>query len=160
MNKSQKRKSRDLGVKIKENKNSISRLSLRDSTYVVDTSAKKGNNIVKKVSVVKAKDEQAVSVIMNCKGSKKVINNSKKVCSTFNNSKDKDYKKSNKNKDAISENKEGLGVSEVNNSNNKKRLSKVNISKSDNKDYTTADNNSREVSIVRGNKNIGARESR
>jgi hypothetical protein len=103
-------------------------LSLRDNKCVVNISAKKENSIVKKVSVVKAKDKEAVSIVMNYKGNKEVINNSKKVFSTFNNNKDKDYKKSSKNKNIISKNKRGLGVSKVNGSNNKKGLSKVNIS--------------------------------
>jgi hypothetical protein len=160
VNKSQKKKSCDLGVGIKEDKDSISRLSLRDNACVVNISAKKGNNIVKKVGVIKAKDKQAISVVMNYKGNKEVINNSKKVFSVFNNNKDKDYKKSNKDKDVISENKGDLGVSKVNSSNNKKELSKVNISKSDNKDCTKTGDNSRRVSIIRGNKNISKKKSR
>jgi hypothetical protein len=126
---------------------------------VTDISAEKRNNIVEKVSVIKARDKQAISIIINYKGNKKVINNSKKVFNTFNNSKDKDYKKSNKDKNIISENKEGLSVSEVNSSNNKKEPSKVNINKSDNKDYIKASNNSKEVSIIKGDKNISKRES-
>jgi hypothetical protein len=106
---------------------------LRDSTYVTDISAKKENNIIKKVSVVKAKNKQAISVVINYKGDKKVINNNKKVFNTFNNNKDKDYKESNKDKNIISKNKEGLSVSKVNRNNNKKGLSKVNVNKSDNK---------------------------
>jgi hypothetical protein len=100
---------------------------------VANTSAKKKNSMVKKVSVIKAKDKQAVNIIINYKDSKKVINNSKEVFSVFNNSKDKDYKKSNKDKNTINKNKRGLDVSEVNRSNNKKRLSKVNVSKSNNR---------------------------
>jgi hypothetical protein len=105
MNKSQKEESYDLGVKIKKDKNSISRLSLRDSTCVTNISAEKGNNIVEKVSVIKARNKQTISIVINYKGDKKVINNNKKVFSTFNNNKDKDYKKSNKDKDAVSKNK-------------------------------------------------------
>jgi hypothetical protein len=160
VNKSQKKKSRDLGVKIKKDKNSTSRLSLENSTCVVNTSAKKGNNVIEKVSVVKAKDKQAVSIIINYKGGKKVINNSKEVFNMFNNNKDKDYKKSNKNKNIISKNRGGLGVGKVNSSNNKKGPSKVNVNKSNNKDYTKANNNSKKVSTVKGNKNIGGKESR
>jgi hypothetical protein len=77
----------------------------------------------------------------------------------FNNNKDKDYKKSSKDKDIISENRGDLGISKVNNSNNKEGPSKVNVSKSDNKDCTKAGNNSRKVSVVRGDKNISKRES-
>jgi hypothetical protein len=159
INKSQKEESRDLGVKIKEDKDSTSRLSLRNSICVANTSAKKRNNIVEKVGVVKARDKQAVSVVMNYKSGKKVINNNKKVFSMFNNNKDKDYKKSNKDEDTVSENKGGLGVSEVNSSNNKKGLSKVNINKNNNKDCTKAGDNSREVSAVKGDKNIGRKEN-
>jgi hypothetical protein len=43
----------------------------------------------------------------------------------FNNNKDKDYKKSNKDKNAISENRRGLGVNKVNNSNNKKNQARL-----------------------------------
>jgi hypothetical protein len=120
-------------------------LSLGDSACVADTSAKKGNNIVKKVSVIKARDKQAVNVVINCKDGKEVINNNKKVFNTFNNNKDKDYKKSNKDKNTI---------------NNKKGLSKVNISKSDDKDCIKAGNNSKKVSVIKGDKNINKRESR
>jgi hypothetical protein len=77
----------------------------------------------------------------------------------FNKNKDKDYKKSSKDKNIISKNRGGLNISEVNNSNNKKRLSKVNINKSNNKDCIKASDNSREVSIIKGNKNINKRES-
>jgi hypothetical protein len=160
INKSQKRKSCNLGVKIRENKNSISRLSLKDSVYVTDISAKKENSIVKKVGVVKAKDKQTVNIVINCKDSKKVINNNKKVFSTFNNNKNKDYKKSNKDKDIISKNRGGLSVNKVNNSNNKKGLNKVNVNKSNNKDCIKTGDNSRKVSIIKGNKNINRRESR
>jgi hypothetical protein len=135
-------------------------LSLGDSACVADTSAKKGNNIVKKVSVIKARDKQAVNVVINCKDGKEVINNNKKVFNTFNNNKDKDYKKSNKDKNTISKNKGGLDISEVNSSNNKKGLSKVNISKSDDKDCIKAGNNSKKVSVIKGDKNINKRESR
>jgi hypothetical protein len=82
------------------------------------------------------------------------------VFNAFDNNKDKNYKKSSKDKDAISENGRGLDVSEVDSSNNKKGLSKVNISKSNNRDCIEAGNNSREVSTVRGDKNIGGKESR
>jgi hypothetical protein len=160
INKSQKKESRNLGVKIRENKDSTSRLSLRDSMYIVDTSAERGNNIVEKVSVVKARNKQAISVVMNYKSDKEVINNSKEVFNAFNNSKDKDYKKSNKDKNVISKNRGGLDVSEVNNNNNKKGPSKVNVSESDNKDYTKVGNNSRGVSAVKGDKNISGKESR
>jgi hypothetical protein len=160
VNKSQKEESRDLGVKIEEDKDSISRLNLGDSAYVTDTSAEKGNSIVKKVGVVKARDKQAINVVINCKGNKKVINNSKKVFSVFNNNKDKDYKKSSKDKDVISENGRGLDVAEVNGSDNKKGLSKVDISKSNNKDYTKAGNNSRKVSVMKDDKNISEKKSR
>jgi hypothetical protein len=128
--------------------------------YIANISIKEENNIIEKVSIIKAKDKQTVSVIINCKGDKKVINNNKKVFSTFNNNKDKNYKKSNKNENTISKNREGLSVSEVNSNNNKKRLSKVNINKSNNKDYTKVDNNSRRVSIIKDDKNIGKKESR
>jgi hypothetical protein len=160
VNKSQKKESRDLGVKIRKDKDSTSRLSLEDSTYIANISAEEENNIIEKVSIIKARDKQAVSVIINCKGDKKVINDNKEVFSVFNNNKDKDYKESNKDKDAVSENKGGLGVDKINNSNNKKGPSKVNISKSNNKDCTKADNNSREVSAVKNDKNISGRESR
>jgi hypothetical protein len=127
--------------------------------YIINTSAKKGNNIVKKVSVIKARDKQAVSVVINYKSGKKVINNSKKVFSAFDNNKNKDYKKSSKDKNIISENREGLSVSKVNNSNNKKGPSKVNINKSNNRNYTKVSDNSREVNIVKSDKNISKRES-
>jgi hypothetical protein len=159
VNKSQKRESCDLSIRIKEDKDSINRLSLRDSVCIADISAKKGNNIIEKVSVIKAKDKQAVNIVINCKGNKKVINNSKKVFNTFNNSEDKDYKENNKNKDIISKNKEGLGISEVNNNNNKKEPSKVNINKSNNKDCIKAGNNSKKVSVIKGDKNISERKS-
>jgi hypothetical protein len=159
VNKSQKEESRDLGVGIKEDKDSTNRLSLGDGTYIADTSVKEGNDMVKKVGVVKAKDKQAVSIVINCKGGKEVINDNKKVFSAFNNSKDKDYKKSNKDKNTVSENKRGLGVSKVNSSDNKKRPSKVNVSESDNKDCIKAGNNSRRVSAVKDDKNIGEKES-
>jgi hypothetical protein len=159
MNKSQKRKSRDLGVKIRKDKDSTNRLSLGDNVCVANTNVKKRNSVVKKVSVVKAKDKQTVSIVINYKGDKEVINNNKKVFSTFDNNKDKNYKKSNKNKNVISKNKGGLGVNKVNGSNNKKGLSKVNINKSDDKDYIKTSNNSKEVSIVRGDKNISKKES-
>jgi hypothetical protein len=77
----------------------------------------------------------------------------------FNNNKDKDYKKSSKNKNIISENKKGLNISKVNSNNNKKRLNKVNINKSDNKDYIKVGNNSKEVSTVKGDKNISEKRS-
>jgi hypothetical protein len=112
---------------------------LGDGTCVINTSAKRGNDIIEKVSIVKAKDKQAISIVINCKGDKKVINNNKKVFNVFDNNKDKDYKKSNKDKNVISENKGGLGVSEVNKSNNKKGLSKVNISKSNNRRKSSKD---------------------
>jgi hypothetical protein len=159
VDKSQKGKSRDLGVGIREDKDSISGLSLGDGVYVADISAEKGNSMVEKVGVVKARDEQAVSVVINCKGGKEVINNSKKVFSAFNN-KNKDYKKSSEDKDAVSKNKGGLGVNKVNNSNNKKGPSEVNVNKSDDKDCIKAGDDSRGVSVIRGNKNIDRRESR
>jgi hypothetical protein len=127
--------------------------------YVIDISVKEKNNIVEKINVVKARDKQAVNVVINYKGDKEAINNNKKVFNVFNNSKDKDYKKSSENKDAISKNRGGLGVSEVNSSNNKKRLSEVNVNKSDNKDYIKTGDNSREVSTVRGDKNISEKKS-
>jgi homoaconitase/3-isopropylmalate dehydratase large subunit len=126
---------------------------------VANISAKKGNNIVKKVDVVKAKDKQAINVVINYKDGKKVINNSKEVFNTFDNNKDKDYKKSNKNKNTVNKNKGGLGISKVNSSNNKKGLSKVNISKSNNKDCIKTGDNSRKVSVIRGDKNISEKES-
>jgi hypothetical protein len=82
------------------------------------------------------------------------------VFNAFNNNKDKDYKKSSKNKNVINKNREGLGINKVNNSNNKKRPSNVNINKSNNKDYTKTSDNSKRMSIIRGDKNIGKRESR
>jgi hypothetical protein len=115
--------------------------------------------VVKKGGVIKARDKQVISIVINYESGKKVINNSKKVFSAFNNNKDKNYKKSNKNKNIISENKGGLGISEVNGSNNKKGPSKVNVNKSDDKDYTKASNNSKEVSVIKGDKNIGEKES-
>jgi hypothetical protein len=127
--------------------------------YVADISAEKGNSIVEKVSVIKARDKQAVSIIINCKSDKKVINNNKKVFNVFNNSENKDYKKSNKDKNIISKNRGDLSISEINSNNNKKGLSKVNVNKSDNKDCIKAGNNSRKVSVVRGDKNINKRES-
>jgi hypothetical protein len=159
VNKRQKKESYDQGVKIREDKDSTNRLSLGDNVCVADISAERGNSIVEKVSVVKARDKQAVSVVINYKGGKKVINNSEKVFNTFNNNKNKDYKESNKDEDAVSENRGGLGVSEVNGSDNKKGPSEVNISKSNNKDYTKTGDNSKEVSVIRGDKNIGERES-
>jgi hypothetical protein len=132
---------------------------LGDSVCVADISTKKENNMVKKVSIIKAKDKQAISVIMNYKGGKEVINNSKEVFSVFNNNKNKDYKESNKDKDVVNKNKGGLGVSKVNSNNNKKRPSKVNVYKSNNKDCTKVSDNSKEVIIIRGNKNISKRES-
>jgi hypothetical protein len=128
--------------------------------YVANTSAKEENNVIEKINVVKAKDKKAVSIVINYKGDKEVINNSKKVFSTFNNNKDKNYKKSNKDKDIISKNKRGLNISKINSSNNKEGPSKVNINKSDDKDYIKAGNNSREASTVRGDKNIGGKGSR
>jgi hypothetical protein len=160
VNKSQKGESRDLGVRIREDKDSTSGLSLGDSVCVTDISAEKENSMVEKVGVVKAKDEQAVNIVINCKGDKEVINNSKKVFSAFNNNKNKDYKESNKDENTVSENRGGLGVNKVNSSNNKKEPSEVNVNKSDNKDCTKAGDNSRGVSVVRGDKNIGKRESR
>jgi hypothetical protein len=160
VNKSQKEKSCDQGIKIKEDIDSISRLSLKDSVYVADISAKGKNSIIEKVSIIKAKDKEAVSVVTNYKGNEKVINNSKKVFNMFNNNKNKDYKKSSKNKNIISKNKKGLDINEVNSSNNKKELSKVNISESNNKDCTKTSDNSKEVSIVKSNKNIDKRGSR
>jgi hypothetical protein len=56
----------------------------------------------------------------------------------FDNSENKDYKKSSEDKNIISKNKGGLSVGEVDNSDNKKGLSKVNVSKSDDRDYTEA----------------------
>jgi hypothetical protein len=159
VNKSQKEESCDLGVKIKEDKDNINRLSLKNSVCVADISAKKKNSIVKKVSVIKAKDKQAVSIVINYKSSKKVINNNKEVFNVFNNNKNKDYKKSNKNKNAISKNKGGLGVNKVNSNNNKKGLSKVNINKNNNKNCIKAGDNNKKVSIVRSDKNISKRES-
>jgi hypothetical protein len=159
VNKSQKKESCDLGVKIKENKDSTSRLSLKNSIYVVNTSAKEKNSIIEKVSIIKARDKQAVNVVMNYKNNKEVINNSKKVFSVFNNNENKDYKESNKDKNIISKNRGGLDISKVNSSNNKKRLSKVNISKSNNREYIKAGNNNKEVSIIRSNKNISGKES-
>jgi hypothetical protein len=110
--------------------------------------------------VVKARDKQAVSVVINYESSKEVINNSKEVFNTFNNSKDKDYKESNKDEDIISKNRGGLGVNKVNSSNNKKGPSKVDINKSDNRDCTKAGDNSREVGVVKSDKNISGRKSR
>jgi hypothetical protein len=115
--------------------------------------------VVKKVGVVKARDKEAISIVINYKNSKKVINNSKEVFNTFNNNKDKDYKKSSKDKNIISKNRGGLGVSEVNGSNNKEGPSKVNVNKSDNKDCTETSDNNRGASVIRGNKNISKRES-
>jgi hypothetical protein len=132
---------------------------LRNNKCVTNTSVKKRNNIIEKVSIIKAKNKEAVSIVINCKGDEKVINNNKKVFSTFNNNKDKDYKKNSKDKNVINKNKEGLGVDKVGGNNNKKGLSKVNVNKSDNKDYIKTGDNSREVSIIRGNKNINRRGS-
>jgi hypothetical protein len=159
VDKSQKRESCDQGVRIEEDKDSTSGLSLGDSVCVADTSAKEGNSVVEKVSVVKARDEQAVSVVMNYKSSKEVINNSKGVFSAFDDNEDKDYRESNKDKDAVNENKGGLGVGEIDKSDDKEGLSEINISKSDNKECTKAGNNSGRVSAVKGDKNIGRRES-
>jgi hypothetical protein len=133
---------------------------LEDGTYVVNISAKEGNSVVEKVSVVKARDKQAVSVVMNYKGGKEVINNSEEVFSAFNNNKDKDYRKSSKDKDAVNKNGGGLGVGEVNSGDDKKGPSKVNVYKSDDKDYTKAGSDNKRVITVRGDKNIGGRESR
>jgi hypothetical protein len=127
---------------------------------VADISAKEGNNMVKKVSVIKAKDKKAVSIVTNCKSNEKVINNSKKVFSVFNNSKNKDYRKSSEDKNIISKNRGGLNINKVNSNNNKEEPSKVNINKSNNKDCTKASNNSKEVSTVRGDKNISEKRSR
>jgi hypothetical protein len=160
VNKSQKEESCDQGVEIEEDKNSTSRLSLRNGAYVTDINAKEENSVIEKSSVIKARDKQAVNIVINYKGGKKVINNNKKVFNTFNNNKNKNYKKSSEDEDAISENRGGLDVSEVNNSNNKKGPSKVNINKSNNRDYTKAGDNNREVSVVKGDKNIGGRENR
>jgi hypothetical protein len=77
----------------------------------------------------------------------------------FNNNKDKDYKKSSKNKNIVNKNREGLDVNKVNSSNNKEGLSKVNISKNNNKDCTKAGDDNREASAVRSNKNIGEKGS-
>jgi hypothetical protein len=159
VNKSQKKESCDQGVKIREDVNSTSRLSLKDSMCVADISAEKRNNVVKKVGVIKAKDKEAINIVINYKDSKEVINNSEKVFSAFNNNKDKNYKKSNKDKDIISKNKEGLSVSEINNNNNKEELSKVNVNKSNNKDCTKADDNSRKASVIKSDKNISGRGS-
>jgi hypothetical protein len=126
---------------------------------VADINVKKRNSIVEKVGVIKAKDKQAISIVMNYKGGKEVINNSKEVFSVFNNNENKDYKKNSEDKNTISKNRGDLGVSKVNNSNNKKKPSKVNISKSNDKDYTKASNNSKEVSVVKGDKNISRKES-
>jgi hypothetical protein len=109
--------------------------------------------------VVKARDKKAVNVVTNYKGGEKVINNSKKVFSMFNNNKDKDYKKSSENKNVISKNKEGLDINKVNSSNNKKRLSKINVSKSNNKNCTKTNNNSKKASVIRGDKNINRKGS-
>jgi hypothetical protein len=160
VNKSQKEESCDLSVKIKENKDNINRLSLGDSVCVANTNTEKENSIIKKVSVIKAKDKQAVSVVIKYKDNKEVINNNKKEFNVFNNNKDKDYKESNKDKNIISKNKKGLSINKINNSNNKKELSKVNVNKSNNKDYTKAGDNSKEVSAVKDNKNIDGRKSR
>jgi hypothetical protein len=159
VNKSQKRESCDQDIKIREDIDSISGLSLRNSVCVANISVKKENNIIEKVSIIKAKDKKTVNIVTNYKGNKKVINNNKKMFSTFNNNKNKDYKKSNKDKNMINKNKGGLSISKVNNNNNKEGLSKVNINKSNNKDYTKAGDNSRKVSVIRDNKNISEKES-
>jgi hypothetical protein len=109
--------------------------------------------------VIKAKNKEAVNIVINYKGDKEVINNSKEVFNMFNNNKNKDYKKSSKDKNIVKKNRGGLGVNKVNSNNNKEGLSKVNVNKSNNKDYTKAGDDSKKVSTVRSNKNISEKGS-
>jgi hypothetical protein len=157
---SQKGESRDLGVGIGEDEDSTSGLSLGDGACVADTSAEGGNGVVEKVGVVEARDEQAVSVVINCEGGKEVIDDSEEVFSAFDDSEDEDYRESSEDEDAVSENGGGLGVGEVDGSDDEKGPSEVDVGESDDGDCTEAGDDSGGVSAVRGDKNIGGRESR
>jgi hypothetical protein len=87
-------------------------LGLRDNKSIIDTNIDAKDNKIREIGVVKPKDKEVIGAVINKvikvavnKGieaiinnniSKEVVNNKKKMFSAFDDSRDEDYRKSNK----------------------------------------------------------------
>ena len=152
MDKSKRGDDYNIDVRIREEKESVNRLGLRDGEGIVNASTDIENDKVKEISIVEIRDKEVAGVIVNKvikvvinKGIKVVVNNKEEVFSAFNDSGDKDYRESSK--DVIEDGEGGL--------------SEVKVNRSDNEEYKESNREANdnegeglsEVEVERGNDN-------